>query len=154
MTFSPKHQDSEEPTESRQRELAEMSRQLSQRLQEMIDEQNKRARAFIEQQHSLSHLPGIQVPRLAKPQTVARPHSPKPEPTPSPVVFQQTVSPPVVDQQPASGQSLSDAPPLPFEIPRPTNKKGTAAKEKLESYGGWIFALGVFLLFVLIRSCN
>lgn len=164
MTPPPTHQANEETTEFRRQELGEMSRQLSQRLQEMIDEQNKRVRDFIEQSHSLSPLPGIQVPGATEPPAVARPHALKPEPSPSPVVPQQPVSSPVVPQQPfpspvvpqqpVSRQRVSDAPPLPFEIPRTINKKGTAAKEKLEGCGGWLFALGIFLLFVLIRSCN
>lgn len=144
MTPRPTQQANEVTTEPQRRALEEMSRKLSRRLEGMINEQNKRARDFIEQRHSLSPLPGIQIPGLTSPQAVAQPPEPKPAPFP----------PPVVPQQPVSRQCVSDAPPLPFEIPHPESKKGTAGKEKSEGSKGWVFALVTFLLFILIRSCN
>lgn len=144
MTPPPIHEANEVTTEPQRRALEEMSRQLSQRLEEMIDEQNTRARDFIEQQHSLSPLPEIQVPVLTKPRATARPYAPKPVPSP----------PPAIPQQPASRQCISDAPPLPFEIPGTRDEKKTAGKGKSGGSNGWIFALVTFLLFILIRSCN
>lgn len=157
-------------TEPQHRVLNEMSRQLVQKLDAMIAEQDERVRAFTEKQHSLSALPHTQSP-LPQPAHETT-HSPVPIPPDSretPLTaaddaphyreeaveeadepdFEIPRSEPV--RQHPVRRSVSDAPPLPFTRPAFT-KKQTEQKETNAS--ALLIGLGVFILFLLIRSCN
>ncbi len=76
-------------TEPQRRALDEMSRQLVERLNAMVHEQNERAEHFAATQHSLSALPNQQielpgVPGLDLPETAIPDFAPAPEYSPKP----------------------------------------------------------------------
>lgn len=153
MTTPPVHKASEVTTEPQRQALDEMSRRLVQRLNDMINEQNERAQAFARQQHSLSSLPGMRTPDVPCPETVYAETVPAQAPAPL-APAPKTAGHSAPPEPPVARRSLSDAPPLPFEIPTPGTKKKPANGEKSGGFAGCLIAAGTFLLFILLRSCN
>ncbi len=148
-------------TEPQRQALDEMSRQLVEKLNEMVREQNERARRFATQQHSLSPLPG-QMEQPVTPQPTAEssplPQPPAPQPTPADAKKKRKF--PFLAQQPVQQKKPQDfaAPALSGDFLAPyALKKNEAERDKKseESGCGTIPTIVFIIILVIIfRSCS
>ncbi len=141
-------------TEPQRQALDEMSRQLVERLNEMVQEQNERARLFAATQHSLSPLPKL-------PQA-EQPSPPEPEPVTQTTRRPDIPPPPALPREarPKEPQSFAPTP-----KPQPQGladwlKPESAATQEAQKTGDEVGCgsvstiITIILLVLIIRSCT
>ncbi len=138
-------------TESQRQALDEMSRQLVEKLNDMVREQHERARRFAATQHSLSPLP--ELTPLPQETPLAHPTSAIPE-----------SAPPQKKQRPLPPRPTARKEPEKFDIGAlrdtilPRNSGGkqddpSAKKEEAGCGSGTIITL-IIIIIIIIRSCS
>ena len=155
----------EDRTEPQRKALEEMSRQLLERLNTMVMEQESRAHDFAQRSHSLSPLPGEQQPmnfdvpevtiRMSPPELQADPLPSEPDEQPRPAEAPRQVAsavPPLVRKKETAREAAREAAPQRRPAYRPTPRP-VASENKEESGMGWLIGVGA-LLFFLLRACS
>ncbi len=157
-------------TEPQRQALDEMSRQLMERLNIMVEEQHERARAFAATQHSLSHLPGqtnsspeLPPPPAPLPTNVPGFSLPQVPASPAPRAKRKK-NPPVLPPHPARPKV-----PQEFDTPAPAEEAGradwlrklpgaakAAAKKEGEESGCGTFPtiVAIAIIVILLRACS
>lgn len=139
-------------TEAQLAELTRMSNQLRASLDNMIEEQRARVEEFTSSQHSLSALPQapqVEAFNFTAPQQTAAPAQPAPW-----AKKQRKPQPPPLATQPRQTEWEQPVPP-----PLPTGPRRavppTQSKDS-ESSGnyGWMVAVGIFILVIILRNCG
>lgn len=145
-----------EGTEAQRKALEEMSQQLLDRLNSMVDQQEARAREFAERTHSLSSLPEkVQLPSTPDICTPQEPSIAPPTPAPAAKKAQHVPPPPQarrVDTAPRAAAPAEPAQPRVVKTP----KRPAAAKNQEEDSKvglGTLVTIGG-IIFVLLRSCS
>ncbi len=146
-------------TEPQRQALDEMSRQLVERLNDMVQEQHERASRFAAMQHSLSPLPGL-------PETEAQAAAPAPPavaaaPAVTPPTHRKGKRPPALPPRPA----LPKEPQVFEEAPEPEDDrtdwlkkiptKPDGKKEGEESgCGTFPTIVAIIIIVILLRACS
>lgn len=145
-----------EGTEAQRKALEEMSQQLLDRLNSMVDQQEARAREFAERTHSLSSLPEqVQLPSTPDIGSPQEPSIAPPAPAPAAKKAQHVPPPPQarrVDTAPRAAAPAEPAQPRVVKTP----KRPAAAKNQEEDSKvglGTLVTIGG-IIFVLLRSCS
>lgn len=144
--MSEKEQSDFEGTEPQRRALEEMSQQLLERLNEMVEMQERRAREFAASGHSLSSLPeGVALPEVT-PLSAELPEVPEAPPTRS------VEPPPLVRRNPMEREAAaaaSAAPkPRPVAVPQPQAQGGE------QKIGVMPIMIVIALIYILLRGCS
>ncbi len=153
-------------TEPQRQALDEMSRQLVDNLNAMVQEQHERAQRFAATQHSLSHLPGLlppeppPAPTYPEPPATAAPwpeaELPAPLPQKQQPRRQKRKTPPPFPTQPKAPQEFPSKPL--WETAKqhlPTRAANSENKPKKEDGVGALSTI-VFIVIILIlmRACS
>ena len=133
-------------TEPQRLALESMSRDLLQKLNDMVAEQEKRAHEFAARQHSLSSLPADTHPQLPKP------------PIPAAPVLPQI---PTYSQAPTYTQPSPHLPPVPRSNPPPRQGKTQPPyyapdkqNKKEEGVGvGTVLTIVLIFFFIVLKGC-
>lgn len=148
-----------EGTEAQRKALEEMSQQLLDRLNSMVDQQEARAREFAERTHSLSSLPEqVQLPQMPSTPDSRSPQEPSiapPTPAPAAKKAQHVPPPPQARRVDTTPRAAAPAEPAQPRVVR-TPKRPAAAKNQEEDSKvglGTLVTIGG-IIFVLLRSCS
>lgn len=153
-------------TEPQRLALEAMSRELVEKLNAMVAEQERRAHEFAAQQHSLSSLPAFTLPEVQQGATQSVPEQPLPQPHGIKAHLPQqppTKAPALPDvpaprqlkkstgwDDPWKGTTDSDS-----EYKMPTIIRDTSEDKKSGSIGAGTISIIIFIIFVLImRGCE
>ncbi len=143
-------------TESQRQALDEMSRQLVERLNDMVREQNERAERFAATQHSLSPLPELPDIDAGNPNTPATEPPPVAPPPAAPEKKMIPLRPfrPTQDKKP---QDFSAQPIQPKDLVDWLNKQpGEDNEKKAEESGCGTVPTIIFIVIIIIilRACS
>ncbi len=158
-------------TEPQRQALDDMSRQLVERLNDMVREQNERAERFAATQHSLSHLPGQQQEAAEPPGAPqALPTAPVvtevlPEATPEfaaqpaqqPKKKQNKIAiPQLFPSKPKEPQTFDNKPLWEAARPKwPSKNSGSDAKKAEESgCGTFPTIVAIIIIVIILRACS
>lgn len=145
-------------TEQQRRALDAMSADLVRKLHEMIDEQNTRVQEFAALNQAFSELNNTaDAPRQAFPGGQPTPSSPAETPAPSShagatPAARRSVTPPPIQKIKKAPRPQHQAPPA-----QRRSHPGTGAKEEKKSessIGCGTIAFAVFVIIMILRSCN
>ncbi len=154
MSAPEEHEMPDVSTESQRQALDEMSRQLVERLNDMVQEQHERARRFAAMQHSLSPLPELP-PMEAAPE--AAPPLPAPAPRPATPERRKTLPLPPRPSPPKEPQNVEAAPlrDVILHNKRPASTPAAPAKKQEEAgCGSGTLITFIVIIILIVRSCT
>ncbi len=152
--------DVEDSLASQRKTLDELSRDLTAKLQSMVQQQEARAQEFVQRVHSVSDIPQQSTTSWSQPFPSPKPMTPSvaSEPAPSPVQGRrEPESQPRQRERTASQATVDDSRERTWRVPRrraPVRGDDSGTPEEKSGPGAWVFAVVIFFIYIILRSCK
>ncbi len=152
--------DVEDGLASQRKTLDELSRNLTAKLQSMVQQQEARAQEFAQRVHSVSTLPQQSITSWSQSFPSPKPTTPPAASKPAPPLVQnrrESESKPLRREHAPSQTTADDSRERTWREPRgraPLRNNDSDIPEEKSGPGAWVFAVVIFFIYIILRSCK